>query len=81
MKTPTCLQDIVKLINCSTEFTAEELAAEYAMDAALDAEYGISEENLGAHLDYLLESGAKFYYAAALDEALSLSKNYISGRI
>lgn len=64
------INDVVKVINNKTNdflFTSEELAAQYAYNAAEEAGF-TDKESIEYHLDYLIGQGAKFDF----DEALNL---------
>jgi septation ring formation regulator EzrA len=66
------LEQVVELINdeFATDATPEMIAAKYAYDSCAEAGYGFEERNLDAAFDVLMESGAKFDYAEALEIAL-----------
>ena len=66
------LEQVVELINdeFATDATPEMIAAKYAYDSCAEAGYGFEERNLDAAFDALIESGAKFDYAEALEIAL-----------
>jgi len=65
------LEQVVELINDPLPISEPELiAAKYAYDSCGEAGYGFSEMNLDAAFDALIESGAKFDYAEALEIAL-----------
>jgi len=66
------LEQVVELINdeFATDATPELIAAKYAYDSCAEAGYGFSERNLDAAFDVLMEGGAKFDYAEALEIAL-----------
>ena len=77
------LNEIVNLINneFSTDLSPEQLAAEYALDADKEAknmalkggyEYTTNSGSIEVHLDVLIEEGAKFDYAKALEIALDI---------
>lgn len=53
-----------------TGSTSEQLAAEYAIDAAKDAGFGCGESELMAHLYILRDAGANF----CIDDALEFAK-------
>jgi uncharacterized protein YihD (DUF1040 family) len=69
-------EEVVRLMNedFATDAEPEMIAAKYAYDAADEAGYGIDSTNLEAHLDVLVEAGAKFDYSAALEVALNEKK-------
>ena len=68
------LLDVVNLINEAPsaeemndmEFTAEQLAGQYAFEAADEAGYGFNDPELEVHLDILEEEGAKFDLSGAI---------------
>lgn len=47
-------------------FTPEQLAGQYAWDAAEQAGYSMDDEAFIAHLDFLIDAGAKFDAGRAL---------------
>ena len=47
-------------------YTPEQLAGQYAFEAAEEAGYGTDDEAIIAHLDFLLEAGAEFDAGRAL---------------
>jgi len=71
------LEQVVELINdeFATDATPEMISAKYAYDSCAEAGYGFSEMNLDAAFDALIESGAKFDYAEALEIALEEAKD------
>ena len=73
----TSLDQVVELINdeFATDATPELIAAKYAYDSCGEAGYGFSEMNLDAAFDVLMEGGAKFDYAEALEIALEEAKD------
>lgn len=54
-------------------FTPEQLAGQYAWDAAQQAGYGTDDETIIAHLDFLSEAGAKFDGGLALMCAIAFN--------
>lgn len=50
-------------------YTAEQIAGQYAFDAARDAGYGLADENLEAHLEFIRSEGARFDWSGAMEEA------------
>ena len=68
------LDEVVENINQSIRSNdareAEEMAGQYAWEAAEESGY-IDDSSVEAHLDYLIESGAKFDFEAALKNAIS----------
>lgn len=75
------LNEVVKLINNGTvenvdgfkniKFRAEELAGQYAAEAKKDDQFFCSRsEELENQLTLLIEAGAKFNFAEALNHAL-----------
>ena len=71
---------IVELVNEGTcegmegiEFSSEMLAEQYAYYAADDAGYGLNEDNLYAHLEFLQEYGGRFDFSKALAWAIKLA--------
>ncbi|MGB0467742.1 MAG: hypothetical protein ACPGF7_09480 [Pontibacterium sp.] len=67
----TTLEGVVESINESPvqgfeDVKAEFKAASYAYDAADEAGYGCSVENIEAHLDILVAAGAVFDYKEAV---------------
>ncbi|ODN41114.1 hypothetical protein [Piscirickettsia litoralis] len=60
-------------VDCAN--TGDELAGQYAYDAADEAGYGIDEHNLEAHLELLSEAGAKFDHSKAMAEAMRIKKS------
>ena len=75
------LERIVAIINeggtCEgmegIEFSGEQLAGQYAFDAAKASGYPIDESALDAHLDFLAESGAEFDRSTAIEHGLRLA--------
>lgn len=74
------LEDVIDLINEKrlSDFNAETLAAQYAIDAAIDSKYMNGDEThvaemeftdyeLEFHLDILVENGAIFKYEETMD--------------
>lgn len=53
----------------------EEMAAQYAYEAALESGYTIDEESLEYHLDILVTASAKFCYLTALRLAQKLARS------
>lgn len=70
------IDDVVNAINegGTSSFSGNELAGQYAYDAADDAGYGFDDANLDAHLDALTEAGAEFDYSEARTEAQKIKK-------
>ncbi len=66
------LEEVVDLINTTTEFDKEDVAAIYAFESAVESGYEIHEEEIAAHLDVLIGAGAEFDYQKSLKIALSL---------
>jgi hypothetical protein len=68
------LDEVVNLINDSKNDGAW-LASEYAVSSAQEQlendGYEITEASCEAHLDVLVEAGAKFDYAAALESCIN----------
>jgi len=62
------LKQVVELVNegGASFFDQNEIAAQYSWDAAQDADYGMSIENLEGHLNLLAEAGAKFDHSEAI---------------
>lgn len=56
------------------EFTAEQLAGQYAAAAQIESGYPVDKAALEAHLDYLQESGARFDYPAAIAQGLAVAE-------
>jgi len=82
MKTSTAIQSartltqIVKIINDEIYdygfgMAAEELAAQYAFEAADESGYTVTKEALECHLDVLTVSGALFNEKFSLEIAMS----------
>lgn len=67
----TSLEQVVDLINTSTEYEAEDLAAQYAYDAIEASGNEVSESEIESHLDILREKNAKFNYSEALEIAMT----------
>ena len=71
------LDDVVELVNEGTcegaegfEFTSEQLAGQYAAEAAVsDIDETFTTTDLESHLDFLAESGAIFEHTDALDHS------------
>lgn len=57
------------------EFTAEQLAGQYAAEAeiAADSGYLVDENALWVHLKVLEENGAQFNFQAAIDHGLAFA--------
>lgn len=53
--------------------SAEELAGQYAWEAAKESGYE-GDDTIEAHLEYLREQGAKFVFSDALKNAIILKK-------
>jgi len=74
----TTAEDVVQIINSGDvcegiegiEFTAEQLAGEYAFNAAKQSDYGAEECKLEAHLEFIRDLGADFDLESALDHAM-----------
>ena len=66
------LSDVVEIINDdgTSLYTPHHIAAQYAHNAADEAGYGISKDNIEAHFDVLVDAGAMFDYQQASDLAL-----------
>ena len=83
IKNATSLTEVVDIINDAStghvegmeglEFTPAMLAGQYAHGAARDAGYGETEDNIEAHLDFLVEHGAKFDFMAALAHGVAIA--------
>ena len=65
------IDQVVELINCElvTDASEEMIAAKYAYDAAEESGY-TDDTSIEAHLDYLVEAGAKFDFQDALKMAI-----------
>ncbi|MCG7545400.1 hypothetical protein MHM93_14560 [Pseudoalteromonas sp. MM17-2] len=65
------LEQVVAIVNDggTSRFDQNEIAAQYAYDAADDAGFGLSKANIEAHLDVLVEAGAEFDYLKAVELA------------
>lgn len=55
------------------EFTASQLAGQYAFNAAKEAGYGLTAEDMQGQLEYLAEAGAVFDEAQATAHALAIA--------
>jgi hypothetical protein len=55
------------------EFTPEQLAGQYAFEAARDSGWPIDAVALGEHLDVLADAGAEFDHADAEAHAMELA--------
>ncbi|MFP4104864.1 MAG: hypothetical protein ACLFVU_02145 [Phycisphaerae bacterium] len=56
------------------EFSPEQLAGQYAWQAAKEADPDwIDEDSLGAHLEFLRDAGAKFDELEAIEHGLKLA--------
>lgn len=71
------LDQVVAVINGggTSSFNNEEIAAQYAWDAAEDNGEGMSTEEIEAHLDVLVEAGAEFDYQEALEVVAKAKKS------
>lgn len=64
------IEDAARVVTEGTAlFTPEHLAGQYAFDAACEAGYGCSKENLIGQLEVLADAGAVFDEAKALEFA------------
>lgn len=88
MTTSTILQnahsneEAAGIITAGTSFnTSEELAGQYAFDAAKSADYGFDDDTIEAHLDFIKDDGAIFEYSGALNVAKSLAKEYLLAQV
>ena len=77
------LKDVIAIINqpeASEYFggadmrSAEQLAGQYAYDAAVDSGY-ISDADIEAQLENLYDAGANFNWSEALEEAINVKKH------
>ena len=59
--------------------SAEVMAGQYAWEAAEESGY-TDDTSIEAHLDILVEAGAKFDFAAALENAINRGKQAATGR-
>lgn len=73
------LAAVVELINEGTcegmegmEFTSDQLAGQYAYNAAVESEYPVDADAISAHLDFLAEDGAVFNSVLAAQHALAI---------
>lgn len=73
------MERVVELVNGGTvegvqgiEFTSEQLAGQYAFEAAKEAGYGNSDADHEGQLEFLIEAGAVFNTAAAVKHAAAL---------
>ena len=73
------IDEVVEIINKSKKNElvrhndtrdAEEMAGQYAWEAAEDSGY-IDDYSIESHLDFLVEVGANFNFEAALDYAIN----------
>jgi len=55
----------------TSSHTPEQLAAQYALEAARESGYAVDADALSAHLDFLVDAGAVFDPAAALQIAIA----------
>lgn len=62
--------EMVTYFGGSDTRSAEAIAAEYAVEAADEAGYGVDKKNIEAHLELLKEDGANFDSSEALKIAL-----------
>jgi hypothetical protein len=78
----TTLEQIVAHINnggtCEgiegIEFSPEQLAGQYAFDAITESDYpDVDEGSIDAHLDFLVDAGAKFNRRDAINHGLLLA--------
>ena len=76
------LEDIVDLVNnggfasIGREYTGEDVAAQYAVDACRETGFGYSKENIICHLEILCDNNAVFDLNKALDKSISISSNF-----
>jgi hypothetical protein len=56
------------------EFTAEQLAGQYAAEAQIESGYAVDEAALEAQLEFLSEGGANFDAAAAIRYGKAFAK-------
>lgn len=73
------LESVVSLVNEGTcegmegmEFTAAQLAGQYAQSAAKDSGYPVTADAVEAHLEFLLDAGASFNVADAVAHAMTI---------
>lgn len=71
------IDDVVEIINegGTSSYDSNEIASQYAYNAADEAGYGIDQANIEGHLDLLAEAGANFDYREAVKAALEAKKN------
>ena len=65
------IEQVVEIINGggTSEYSANEIAGQYAFNAADESGYDIDGASLDAHLEVIIDAGAKFDYSSALKEA------------
>ena len=75
--TSHCIQDVVGEITDHDEesFDAAHIAGTYALEAAEETRYGISQLNIEAHLEILRDAGGKF----DIEKALYFAEQIIKG--
>ena len=63
---------VVEIINGggTSSYSANEIAGQYAWQAADQAGYGIDRDNIDGHLGFLIDAGAEFDHAMAIEYAL-----------
>ena len=74
------LEQVVTVINGGAivegmegvEFTAAQLAGQYAFEAARDSGWAVDAAAIAAHLDILADAGAEFDHADAAEHAMAL---------
>lgn len=76
----TTLSAAVELINEGTcegmegmEFTSEQLAGQYAYNAAVESGYIVDADAINAHLEFLADDGACFNSVLAAQHALAIA--------
>lgn len=75
------LEDVVEIINkggvCEgmegVEFTPEQLAGQYAEDAAHDSGFAVDQDAIEAHLEILRDAGANFDASAAAAHGMAIN--------
>lgn len=81
IETAGTLDRVVELINAGgtcegmegVEFSPEQLAGQYAYDAAYDAGLGIDRDNIAGQLSFLIDASAVFDEAPAIEWALKIA--------
>ena len=73
------IQSVVKIVNEGVVegiegivFTSEQLAGQYAVEAAQQSGYNVDENEIWAHLEFLSNAGGKFNFSSAVNHGMKI---------